>query len=75
MEPDETTDTVDTALFFRFCADALGCTPYFIGPVPFFTYKVNALMFVGDLSDQRAAAASQPTGASREPGNSQTIAG
>jgi len=75
MEPNETTDTVDTALFFRFCADALGCTPYFIGPVPFFTYKVNALMFVGDLSDQRAAAASQPTGASREPGNSQTIAG
>lgn len=75
MEPDETTDTVDTALFFRFCADALGCTPYFIGPVPFFTYKVNALMFVGDLSDQRAAAASQPTGASREPGSSQTIAG
>lgn len=75
MEPDETTDTVDTALFFRFCANALGCTPYFIGPVPFFTYKVNALMFVGDLSAQRAAAASQPTGASREPGNSQTIAG
>ncbi|NJK52587.1 MAG: hypothetical protein HC936_06680 [Leptolyngbyaceae cyanobacterium SU_3_3] len=27
------------------------------------------------MSDQRAAAASQPTGASREPGNSQTIAG
>ncbi|OUC14548.1 MAG: peptidase M23 [Alkalinema sp. CACIAM 70d] len=65
MEPDETTDTVDTALFFRFCANALGCTPYFIGPVPFFSYKVNALMFVGDLSDQRAAAASQPTGVSQ----------
>jgi murein DD-endopeptidase MepM/ murein hydrolase activator NlpD len=75
MEPDETADIVDTALFFRFCADALGCTPYFIGPVPFFTYKVNALMFVGDLSDQRAAAASQLTGASREPGNSQTSTG
>lgn len=74
MEPDETTDTVNTALFFRFCANALGCTPYFIGPVPFFTYKVNALMFVGDLSGQRAAAASQPTGASREPESSQTIA-
>ena len=72
MESDETTDTVDTALFFRFCATALGCTPYFIGPVPFFTYKVNALMFVGDLSDQRAAAASQPSGASRETGSSRT---
>jgi hypothetical protein len=72
MEPDETTDTVDTALFFRFCAKALGCTPYFIGPVPFFTYKVNALIFVGDWSAQRATAASQPTGASREPGGRQT---
>ncbi|MGI0492529.1 M23 family metallopeptidase [Alkalinema pantanalense CENA528] len=72
MEPDEPTDTVDTALFFRFCANALGCTPYFIGPVPFFTYKVNALRFVGDLSDQRAASASQPTGASRESGSNRT---
>ena len=72
MEPDETTDTVSTALFFRFCARALGCTPYFIGPVPFFTYKVNALIFVGNLENQRVAVASQPTGSSREVGNTQS---
>jgi hypothetical protein len=67
MEPDETTDTVDTALFFRFCAWRMGCTPYFIGPVPFFSYKVNSLIFVGNLSEQRTNTASLPTGATREP--------
>ncbi|AVH68321.1 peptidase M23 [Nostoc sp. 'Peltigera membranacea cyanobiont' N6] len=67
MEPDETTDTVDTALFFRFCAWRMGCTPYFIGPIPFFSYKVNSLIFVGNLSEQRTNTASLPTGATREP--------
>ncbi|MDZ8226539.1 M23 family peptidase [Nostoc sp. ChiVER01] len=67
MEPDETTDTVDTALFFRFCAWRMGCTPYFIGPVPFFSYKVNSLIFVGNLNEQRTNTASLPTGATREP--------
>ena len=47
MEPDEKTDTVDTALFFRF-KNACGATPYFIGPVPFFTYEVNTPIFIGD---------------------------
>lgn len=75
MEPDETSDTVDTALFFRFCANALGCTPYFIGPVPFFTYKANALIFVGDLSDQRISPISQPTGATKGTGSSGTNEG
>ena len=65
MEPDEPTDTVTTALFFRSCADALGCTPYFIGPVPFFSYRVNAPIFVGSLEAQRTATASRPTGAVR----------
>jgi hypothetical protein len=46
MEPNEKTDTVDTALFFRF-KNACGATPYFIGPVPFFTYKVNSPIFLG----------------------------
>ncbi|MEH1965304.1 M23 family peptidase [Nostoc sp.] len=72
MEPDETTDTVDTALFFRFCAWRMGCTPYFIGPVPFFSYKVNSLMFVGNLNEQRTNTASLPTGATREPKGSTT---
>ena len=47
MEPSETTDTVDTALFFRF-KNACGATPYFIGSVPFFTHEVNSPIFIGD---------------------------
>jgi hypothetical protein len=47
MEPNEKTDTVDTALFFRF-KNTCGATPYFIGPVPFFTYKVNSPIFLGN---------------------------
>ena len=68
MEPDETTDTVDTALFFRHCHRApvdLGCTPYFIGPIPFFTYKVNAPIFVGKLDGMQGATSSTPTDAER----------
>ncbi|WP_236721522.1 M23 family peptidase [Trichormus sp. NMC-1] len=69
METDETTDTVDTALYFRFCAGKMGCTPYFIGPIPFFSYQVNALMFVGNLdsgNEQSVNTTSTPTGANRE---------
>ena len=47
MEPSETTDTVDTALFFRF-KNICGATPYFIGPVPFLNYEVNAPIFIGN---------------------------
>jgi hypothetical protein len=47
MEPNEKTDTVDTALFFRF-KNACGATPYFIGPVPFLSYKVNSPIFLGN---------------------------
>ncbi len=31
---DETTGTVQFGLYFRVCAGAAGCSPYFIGPVP-----------------------------------------
>ncbi|NJO64126.1 MAG: hypothetical protein HC836_39915 [Richelia sp. RM2_1_2] len=47
IEPSEKTDTVDTALFFRF-KNACGVTPYFIGPAPFFTHEVNSPIFIGD---------------------------
>ncbi|MBS3030679.1 MAG: M23 family peptidase (plasmid) [Dolichospermum sp. DET50] len=69
METDETTDTVDTALYFRFCAWKMGCTPYFIGPIPFFSYQVNALMFVGNVdggNEQSVNTTSTPTGANKE---------
>lgn len=48
---DETTDSVETAIFFRFCAKSpvvdLGCTPYFIGPIPFFSFRRDNWIFLG----------------------------
>jgi len=58
MEPDERTDTVDTALYFRF-STFCGATPYFIGPVPFFSYRVNSPIFVG-LLDNNAVDSLRP---------------
>ncbi|MGA9381766.1 MAG: M23 family peptidase [Phormidium sp.] len=73
MEPNERTDTVDTALFFRFCSPC-GCSPYFIGPVPFFTYRVNSPIFVGLLEPKATTFSSTPNGASRSSeGVSKTI--
>ncbi len=45
---DETTDSAQFVLFFRYC-NAFGCTPYNIGPVPFMTYKRNAMIPIGEL--------------------------
>ena len=48
---DETTDRVETAIFFRICAKTLfvdlGCTPYFIGPVPFLSFQRDNWIFLG----------------------------
>ncbi len=48
---DETTDSVETAIFFRICAKTpfvdLGCTPYFIGPIPFFSFQRDNWIFLG----------------------------
>jgi hypothetical protein len=46
MEPNEQTDRVNTALYFRlstFC----GSSPYILGPVPFFSYTANSPIFIG----------------------------
>jgi hypothetical protein len=63
---DESTGTVSTALFFRICKRKmidLGCTPYFIGPIPFLNYQETALIFTGNLNAQggSAPAKSVPT--------------
>jgi len=50
-DTDETTDQAQTAIFFRFCAKTpfvdLGCTPYFIGPIPFFSFQRDQWIFLG----------------------------
>jgi hypothetical protein len=44
---------ISQSLFFRVCMRNnfvdLGCTPYFIGPVPFMTYKEKEPMFLGSI--------------------------
>ncbi|NES97406.1 MAG: hypothetical protein F6K32_19730 [Desertifilum sp. SIO1I2] len=64
MEPDETTDTVDTALFFRFSTPC-GKSPYIIGPIPFLSYSVNSPIFVGLLEGSSSRSESRSTGAAK----------
>ena len=64
---DESTGTVSTALHFRICKRGLpdlGCTPYFLGPVPFLNYHEKEPIFTGLLDNQGGASsvASIPEG-------------
>ena len=56
---------VSQSLFFRVCMRNnfvdLGCTPYFIGPVPFMTYKEKEPIFLGRI-DSNKNSMSIPTG-------------
>lgn len=58
---DETTDTVNTALFFRISCGWLGKSPYMIGPVPWFSYKVNAPIFVGAIKNATSSSKLEPS--------------
>ena len=47
---DETTDQAETAIFFRICYRGfpdLGCTPYFIGPIPFLPANRESWIILG----------------------------
>ena len=64
---DEATGTVSTALHFRICKRGvpdLGCTPYFLGPIPFLNYREKQPLFTGPLDSQGGASsgASIPEG-------------
>jgi hypothetical protein len=71
---DEPSGTVSTALFFRMCQRGgfltpdLGCTPYFIGPVPFMTYRETDFMLVGALDGGSGQGASSLPVVSASPG-------
>jgi hypothetical protein len=51
-DTDETTDGVSSSLFFRFCLKTafvdLGCTSYFIGPIPFLDYQRDDWILLGN---------------------------
>jgi murein DD-endopeptidase MepM/ murein hydrolase activator NlpD len=66
-DTDESTGSVSTALFFRVCYRGipdLGCTPYFLGPVPFLSYHEKDPMFIGlmDLQGGASSPVSIPEG-------------
>lgn len=42
----ESEGRAEFALYFRYC-NALGCTPYFIGPIPWFANHEEDILFVG----------------------------
>ncbi len=49
-ETDEASGIMQQAIFFRICKRGipdLGCSPYFIGPVPFITYRETDSIFLG----------------------------
>jgi hypothetical protein len=54
------------SLFFRVCMRNsfvdFGCTPYFIGPVPFMTYKEKDSIFLGLIDANGEDSTSTPTG-------------
>lgn len=42
---------IGTSMYFRFCKRKpvdLGCTPYFLGPIPFLSYHEKQFIFLGD---------------------------
>ena len=57
--------TITQSLFFRFCRRGtpdLGCTPYFLGPIPFMTLKEKGNIYLGKIDSSGGGSAySTPT--------------
>lgn len=66
--------TMTQALFFRICIRSgfvdLGCTPYFVGPVPWLTYREMDSIFLGSVDIEPSSSVSTPTAAVEHPGSS-----
>lgn len=63
QKTDESQGAGEFAIYFRYCQGVWGCTPYFIGPVPWFTHHEKDIIFVG-LTD----AAPPPSNIPENPG-------
>lgn len=44
---DEVAETAETAIFFRYCGTFVGCTPYFIGPIPWLPINKGDWLILG----------------------------
>lgn len=47
LETNESLGSGKFGLYFRYCTTLGGCTPYFIGPIPWFTNHEDDIIFVG----------------------------
>ncbi len=63
-DTDESEGRVDTALYFRYCQKTwfvdLGCTPYFIGGIPFLSYHEKDTMIIGLLDGSGGSSDTNP---------------
>jgi hypothetical protein len=64
-DTDESTGSVNTALYFRICIRKafvdLGCTSYFLGPIPWFSYHELDPIFLGNVESLPASVHSSST--------------
>ncbi|MEM9009500.1 MAG: M23 family metallopeptidase [Cyanobacteria bacterium P01_F01_bin.86] len=55
IETDEASGTAETGLYFRMCIRNafvdLGCTPYFIGPIPWLPVQEEGAVFLGQIKE------------------------
>lgn len=55
LETDEAAGTAETGLYFRMCVRNafvdLGCTPYFIGPIPWLPIQEEGMLFLGQIKE------------------------
>jgi len=55
LDTDESSGTAETGLYFRMCVRNLfvdlGCTPYFIGPIPWLPVQEEGMIFLGQIKE------------------------
>ena len=69
LETDEASGTAETGLYFRMCARSafvdLGCTPYFIGPIPWLPVQEEGTMFLGQVQEGLSSTAAAEVAAAK----------
>jgi hypothetical protein len=69
LETDEASGTAETGLYFRMCVRNgfvdMGCTPYFIGPIPWIPIQEKGPIFLGQVKEGLATTASAEVAAAK----------
>lgn len=59
-DTNESEGSAKFALYFRYCRDLAGCSPYIIGPIPWFSNHEDDIIFVG-LTQSAEASPDEPS--------------